>query len=83
MSRTELTAHAAVLSRRLEEVHPVMVAPTLLLLVVMAAVVALAMVIVIAAAVLTVTAGLTLVGLERTLSAAALWRPKNRAEVAR
>ncbi|MFI9465729.1 hypothetical protein [Streptomyces xiamenensis] len=83
MSRTELTAHAAVLSARLEEVHPVMLAPTLLLLVVMATVVALAMVIVIAAAVLTFAAGLTLVGLERTLSAAALWRPRNRAEVAR
>ncbi|MFE5021695.1 hypothetical protein [Streptomyces sp. NPDC056690] len=83
MSRTELTARAAVLSRRLEEVHPVMLPPVLALLVVMAAVVALAMVIAIAAVVLAFTAGITLVGLERTLSAAALWRPKNRAEVAR
>ncbi|QQN79738.1 hypothetical protein [Streptomyces sp. XC 2026] len=83
MSRTELTAHAAVLSRRLEEVHPVMLAPAVGLMVVMTAVVALAMVVVLAAVVLVTGAAALLVCLERMLTAAADWRPsRRRTEVA-
>ncbi|MCK1813278.1 hypothetical protein MTQ13_03150 [Streptomyces sp. XM4011] len=83
MSRTELTARAAVLSARLEEVHPLMLAPAVGLMVVMTTVVALAMVVVLAAVVLVTGAAALLVCLERALSAATGWRPRARAEVAR